>query len=83
MLIFFFIIFSLHHTSLSHTQSKLSQTETRVRAQYKRSLDQNQTGNAKVGKEREEVNLELSNKPSIFVFNYCKILLKSRSKPDR
>lgn len=65
----FFYNLSLHHTSLSHRQSKLSQTETRVRAQYKRSLDQNQTDNAKVGKELE-VNFEFSHKLSMFVFNY-------------
>lgn len=59
--------FSLHHTSLSHRQSKLSQTETRVRAQYKRSLDQNQTDNAKVGKDLEEVNFEFSHKPTMYV----------------
>lgn len=46
---------SLHHTSLSHTQSKLSQAETRVRAQYKRSLDQNQTDNAKINTSLEQL----------------------------
>ena len=43
-----FYVSSLHHTALSHRQSKLSQTEGKVKTQYKKSIEQNQTNNAKV-----------------------------------
>lgn len=45
--------FSLHHTSMNHRQSKLSQIETKVKSQYKGRLEQNLTDNAKVGSETE------------------------------
>lgn len=43
-----FYVSSLHHSALSHRQSKLSQTEGKVKSQYKKIIEQNQTNNAKV-----------------------------------